>query len=200
MVGWILKCARFAQKTGERRNPRYALPRCSLYVCQASAVDETENNPCKLIERHQIMRKASSDCAGPVMVIAPLHRSGSTYLHDILALHPDLESHAVNEDYLMSAAHHLEAFSAAVRHNWARRRSNRHILDGFVDELMPAFGAALSQLLDESSTGTRVLLKTPVVSNLHLLPVLFQRCSNRSNRPRRARSCCLWDEVLRLEI
>lgn len=119
------------------------------------------------------MRKVTSCGAGPVMVIAPLHRSGTTYLHDILALHPDLESHAVNEDYLLSAAHHLEAFSAAVHHNWARRESNRQILDSFVEGLMPAFGSALSQLLGETSTGTRVLLKTPVVSNLHLLPLLF---------------------------
>ena len=59
-----------------------------------------------------------------------------------------------------------------------RRESNRQILDSFVEGLMPAFGSALSQLLGETSTGTRVLLKTPVVSNLHLLPLLFQRCTN----------------------
>ena len=123
------------------------------------------------------MSTTRPESAALVFVIAPLHRSGSTYLHDLLALHPDLESHAVNEDYLLASAHHLEVFTATVRENWARRPRNRDTLDTVVEQLLPALGSAVSRVLHDTGAGTgtgkRILLKTPVISNLHLLPALF---------------------------
>jgi len=92
-----------------------------------------------------------------------MHRSGTNLLHDLVALHPDVEKvqRPVWESFFLSKIHWLDAFGRAVSREWDP--------DWNVDdeELRTQFGSAITGFLADGRDSRFVVTKTPSVHNLH---------------------------------
>ena len=105
--------------------------------------------------------------------VAP--RSGTTYLGDLLALHPDCSQPVgLPEDGLLGAIGHLDSFSAQLVEFW---RSWPELGVPTSPEVMEAIGSGLREMVTaraETTSGRNLVLsKTPFPTNLNRLRDLF---------------------------
>lgn len=98
----------------------------------------------------------------PVFVLGITGRSGTNYLRDLIALHPDCQKvrAPIWEDFFLDEARPLVEFSESVRRRWKRWDH-----DGIGAELLSYLGLGLLTFLSEGVEG-RLVTKTPSVRNL----------------------------------
>ncbi|NNU80296.1 sulfotransferase [Halovulum dunhuangense] len=117
-----------------------------------------------------LARGARGEGPAPVLILGIMPRSGTNYLHDLLALHPDICAGPgrLYEFPLLQAA---RGFRGAMDEFLAGFPRNAEVL-GRWDALALLGGAWLRGL--QSEAGARhVLLKSPHVQNLTLAPLIF---------------------------
>jgi hypothetical protein len=128
-------------------------------------LDQPQPHSCA---EHGASRLPSAGVTGrPVFVLGMTRRSGTNYLWDALATHPDLAVPApVWEDALVHESHHLSAYIDALE-AFYRGRPHWGVQEFMRDELPAVIGGALSGwLAGRLPAGKRLLTKTPSVQNL----------------------------------
>jgi hypothetical protein len=132
--------------------------------------------------------RSTSSPARPVFILGITERSGTTYLQDLLRIHPDcdVDGLELNEDHFVAFSHVLAEFVQSVSTNWkpwwgAQELENDRAL------LLKCLGDGLLSYLREQVRRRRLLTgvasadkplsvlvtKTPDVRNLHLFFNLF---------------------------
>jgi len=109
-----------------------------------------------------------------IFVLGVMPRSGTNYLYDLLALHPDCgpARAPIWEDFFLQHADLLMAYTAAVRRRWDPDWGSPS--DDLPDRLHEALGDGLVSFLCDSRGG-RLLTKTPSVRNIDRFFTLFPR-------------------------
>jgi hypothetical protein len=107
----------------------------------------------------------------PIFILGIAQRSGTNYLHDLLALHPDcaMRKPPTLEDYLLRHSDHLLAYAGSLSPFWEEHWK----FGGQEAALLQALGDGLASFLAAAAPGKRVLTKTPSVYNIDHLPKLF---------------------------
>lgn len=106
----------------------------------------------------------------PVVLLGIMRRSGTNYLWNLLAEHPDLVTSPVVEDYALAEADALVRYAERMQAHWSE--------DWALPEdpraaLISAMGEGILRFLGEPGDGRRLLTRTPSVANLSLLTTLF---------------------------
>lgn len=112
----------------------------------------------------------------PLFVVAPMGRSGTNYLKNMLATHPDLYLADVLEDYLTAHAGKLDEYVTAVFTHWSRLDVGNYTGPGEVgpDDMLAAIGKALLSFVGgDKDPVRRPLLKTPGIGDLDVGLRLF---------------------------
>ena len=109
----------------------------------------------------------------PIFILAPLPRSGTNFLWDILRLHDHCAPgrSPIWEDYLLRNAHHLAQFVDAAQGSWDP-------VWGPTDHLRGDLAASLGDALVRFMTidpDRRLLTKSPTLDNLELFFEFFPR-------------------------
>jgi len=106
---------------------------------------------------------------GPIFLLGITGRSGTNYVRDLIALHPDCEKarSPIWEDFFLHEAAPLFEFERKVRSHWKSWNAAE-----VGSELLPRVGAALLAFLSEG-VERRVIAKTPSVRNLERFFDLF---------------------------
>lgn len=109
---------------------------------------------------------AAASSAGPIFILAPLPRSGTNFLWDILRLHDDCAPgrSPIWEDYLLKNAHHLDAFVDATQRSWDPVWGPTTDLRG---ELAAQLGDGLIRFMT-IDPDRRLLTKSPSLDNLEM--------------------------------
>lgn len=109
---------------------------------------------------------------GPIFVLGITGRCGSTYVLELISLHPDCVEQDRIEDFLLDESDPLFAFSNRMGYRW------RWMIDGpqLAAKLPRALGDAVLGVLTEGTTG-RLVTKTPSVRNLDRFFELFPDCA-----------------------
>jgi hypothetical protein len=96
----------------------------------------------------------------PVFILGILARSGTNYLRNLLALHPDCDVRPPHEDYLVAHLDILASYAAAVTSRWPK--------DSVVPAgaLPQALGRGLASFVTGDSQKRYVVMKTPTIDNL----------------------------------
>lgn len=107
----------------------------------------------------------------PIFILGIAQRSGTNYLHDLVALHPDCATRnpPTLEDYLLRDAEHLLAYARSLAPFWSAHWQ-------FHDQepaILAALGRGLMSFIAAAAPGKRVITKTPCVENLEHFPKLF---------------------------
>ena len=113
-----------------------------------------------------------------VLILAPMQRSGTNFITDLLCLHPDCERPpAVGEDFVLHEAHHLERYVDRVLVHW-----RKHLAPDVQVRKRQALAAdlgriALAHLFDDreasSDRAPYRVTRTPSVQNIELLKQVF---------------------------
>lgn len=107
----------------------------------------------------------------PIFVLGIMQRSGTNYLWDLLAQHPDVVTRApIFEDHLLQRADHLARYVDAVTAGWT---DSWGVPPEEKDALLRSLGDGIVAFLNAKSDGARVVTKNPHVTNLELFPRLF---------------------------
>jgi protein-tyrosine sulfotransferase len=101
-----------------------------------------------------------------VFVFGIMHRSGTNYLRDLLALHEQCRCSRIHEDFLVANSCLLERYVDAVSKNW-----NSDWFQGAIDEevagVAKALGSGLEVFCGGAPTSHRYLIcKTPISLNI----------------------------------
>jgi hypothetical protein len=114
-----------------------------------------------------------------VFILGILQRSGTNYLFDLLAQHPDCVAvSGIGEDFLIANAEKLNGFVESVAHCWNaswdpagefQRRLRENLGEGCI-ELLASQATTCSEKMPRY-----IVSKTPSVKNLHLIST-FPRC------------------------
>jgi len=105
-----------------------------------------------------------------VFVVGIMPRSGTNFLHQLLALHPDCGERAeIPEDRLLIPAEHLIAYAGRVANGW--REWNVPEVER--ERLVRSIGDGLLRFLSVGVDKPWVVTKTPSVQNLELFFELF---------------------------
>ena len=109
---------------------------------------------------------------GPIFVLGITGRCGSTYVLELISLHPDCVEQDRIEDFLLDESDPLFKFRDRMAYRW------RWMTDGpqLAAKLAPAFGTALVGILSDHTTG-RLVTKTPSVRNLDRFFEMFPSAS-----------------------
>ena len=123
-------------------------------------------------QRHAVPLDESAPPA-PIFILAPLPRSGTNFLWDILRLHDDCATgrSPIWEDYLLRNAHHLAQFVDGAQGSWDP-------VWGPTDHLRGDLAASLGDALVRFMTidpDRRLLTKSPTLDNLELFFDFFPR-------------------------
>jgi hypothetical protein len=103
----------------------------------------------------------------PLFILGILARSGTNYLHDLLALHPDCETRRPHEDYLVAHLDILASYVTTVESRWTAEGAAP------AGTLRRAMGRGLASFVTEGSRKRYVLMKTPTVDNMgHFFNIL----------------------------
>lgn len=91
--------------------------------------------------------------SSPVFILGIMRRSGTTFLKELLCLHPDCYSGGViHEDFLLSNAHLLVRYANSVPKNWSR-----HWVEGkeccSSDAMSRCIGDGLLSFLEQQNSG-----------------------------------------------
>jgi hypothetical protein len=103
----------------------------------------------------------------PVFIQGILARSGTNFLNDLLALHPDCCAPALHEDYLLTHAEWLDRYVQETRGHWDPSWAHSEATT------FAALGAGLMRLLQPAAPRPRLVTKTPTVHNLPLFTKLW---------------------------
>lgn len=104
----------------------------------------------------------------PVLIVAPMGRSGTNYLKSMLETHPDLYSVDVREDYLNVGAAHLNDYANAVFKMWDGMEGGNYTGPGLAgrDEMLAAIGKSLLSFIGGTKDTTRrPLSKSPMAGD-----------------------------------
>ncbi len=110
-----------------------------------------------------------AETPAPVLIVAPMGRSGTNFLRSVLVTHPDLYPAEVMEDYLTAGAGKLQDYADGVFKSWARIDSNNYTGPGTVgpDDMLAAIGNALLTFVGaDKDPNLRPLMKTPAIGDL----------------------------------
>lgn len=109
---------------------------------------------------------------GPIFVLGITGRCGSTYVLELISLHPDCVEQDRIEDFLLDESDPLFKFRDRMAYRW------RWMTDGpqLAAKLAPALGSALVDILSDHTTG-RLVTKTPSVRNLDRFFEMFPTAS-----------------------
>jgi hypothetical protein len=107
----------------------------------------------------------------PIFILGIAQRSGTNYLHDLLALHPDCATREPRtaEDYLLRDSDKLCEYARSLAQFWEAHWQIR----GQEPAILEALGSGLRSLISAAASGKRVLTKTPCVYNIAHFPRLF---------------------------
>lgn len=138
------------------------------YLSQASFLPEIAAADAARIAA--LARRARGDTPVPILVLGIMPRSGTNFLRDLLAEHPDTHADPgrLYEFPLLQAAGSAAAFMDDFI---LRFPVNAEVVTRW-DALALCAGGWLRVLQDEAG-GRRILLKSPHVENLSLAPLVF---------------------------
>lgn len=117
-----------------------------------------------------LARRARGEGPAPILVLGVMPRSGTNYVRDLLALHPDVlaDPGRLYEFPLLHVARGASAFMSEFISSFPR---NSEVL-GRWDALALLAGAWLREHQSEAGSA-HILLKSPHVQNLALAPLVF---------------------------
>jgi Sulfotransferase family len=132
--------------------------------------------------------RSHSIVAKPVFILGITERSGTTYLQDLLRIHPDcdVDGLELNEDHFVASSHLLVEFVKSASRSWKAWWGAQE-LQNDRDLVLKCLGDGLISYLHEQVRRRRALTgvaapakplkvlvtKTPNVANLHLVFKLF---------------------------
>jgi hypothetical protein len=113
-----------------------------------------------------------SDKPKVLFILAPAPRSGTNYLHDLLALHPAIKSSAVQEDHLLAEFHTLDRFIADSVGRAAIRVDEKRVEEA--TSLRKALGGALAGYIVRGapSDSAFVISKSPTLHGVEFVDYL----------------------------
>jgi Sulfotransferase family len=108
----------------------------------------------------------------PIFIAGISQRSGTNFLYDLIRLHPDCGTLAVNwEDVSIAQAEHLVRYVEIVARSW-----RRHGADAGVEAMLyEHLGNGIISVLSSHVKGNRLITKGPFVRNLNYFFKLFPR-------------------------
>jgi len=111
----------------------------------------------------------------PIFILVILPRSGTNFLYNLLALHPDcLASASVPEDHLVHCADWLEKYANSTALSWRPSGGDQRQKEILFQCLGNGLVSFLNSQVDHKSLSKgRVVTKTPSVQNLHYFFKLF---------------------------
>ena len=110
----------------------------------------------------------------PMFVLGMLQRTGTNYVRDLLALHPDVAPLApVHEDQLLRWSHHLVAYVDDVSRCWS---PEWEVPTAEQDALLRSLGDGIVGWIADHGPGQRVITKMPSVERLANYGRLFPDC------------------------
>lgn len=116
----------------------------------------------------------------PVLIVAPMGRSGTNYLKSMLETHPDLYPVDVLEDYLNVGAENLNDYVNAVFNKWDGMDGGNYIGPEKVgrDDMLAALGKALLSFIGgDKHPNLRPLSKSPVAGDWDVGLRLFPKAN-----------------------
>lgn len=114
----------------------------------------------------------------PIIICAPMARSGTTFCKFLLDSHPNVYRANLHEDYLLQNADSLRFYTDTLYERWEGIRAKQALgpEKASPDDLLGALGGTLLQFIGQSDTSDRLLLKTPRLCDLHVALQLFPGC------------------------
>lgn len=111
----------------------------------------------------------------PIMIIAPMGRSGTSFFKAMLATHPDLYLTDVAEDYLGYGAQQLEEYVDGLFTLWERAEGKKYSGSGPFDResLLAELGSTLLTYIGATDPTRRPVLKSPSFGDLEVSLKMF---------------------------
>ncbi len=113
----------------------------------------------------------------PVFVLAPKGRSGTTWLCNLLRMHPDAAIPAAplaREDWLLHFSHHLRLYSQSIEQRVGTRNHEPEDASGFAARAMAGFGRAMLALaMPADSQASHIVFKTPTLAGIRNAADMF---------------------------
>jgi hypothetical protein len=109
----------------------------------------------------------------PIFILGTTMRSGTNFLSDLIALHPDCtQSSSIFEDRVLVDSPLLQAYVASLFQRWP---SSWGVPNEAQDQLLHEFGDAILRVLTSTAVrpGKRLVTKTPSVKHLTRFAQLF---------------------------
>lgn len=124
------------------------------------------------------MSKVASRPGPPIIVCAPIARSGTTYCKFLLNSHPKVYRTLLHEDYLLQNADSLRFYVDSLYDKWGYIRANQSLKaeKSSPDSLLTALGDTILRHIGQRMSSDRILLKTPNLCDLHVANRLFPEC------------------------
>lgn len=124
------------------------------------------------------MDDAPQTSAPPIIVCAPMPRSGTTYCKHLINIHPQVYRGDLREDYLLINAENISSYVDSLYEVWDSMDDNDRLVDGKAhpDSLMSAIGSTLLRHIGLRETSDRMVLKTPRLYDLEVALRLFPGC------------------------
>ncbi len=101
----------------------------------------------------------------PIFILGIMPRSGTNFLHRLLCQHPDcgaINTTPVREDYMTHHVNWLSRYVSRLRWQWGHWGAD----EAFVAPLATHVGKGLSNFLGTLSDASRIVTKTPSVTNI----------------------------------
>jgi hypothetical protein len=131
-------------------------------------VASTESAACERSTGLRYVRRLSGR---PIFILGLMQRTGTVFLSDLLALHPDCAVPApLWEDFLLAQSDPLIRYADALMAGW---RTNLRLSPEEISDPLPALGGGLISMLTASLGEQRLVTKTPSVRNLESFFRLF---------------------------
>ena len=116
------------------------------------------------------VESAPSD-SRPIFILGLMQRTGTVFLSDLLALHPDCAVPApIWEDFLLAQGDELIRYADGLVAGW---RTNLSLSPDQIPDPLPALGSGLISMLEGIAGAKRLIAKTPSVRNLESFFRLF---------------------------
>ncbi|MEQ9487457.1 MAG: sulfotransferase [Alphaproteobacteria bacterium] len=124
------------------------------------------------------MTEQSRQPGAPIIICAPMARSGTTFCKFLLDSHPQVYRADLHEDYLLQNADSLRFYTETLFERWDGIRAKQSLgpEKSSPDALLSAIGSTLLQYIGQRNSPERLLLKTPRLCDLHVALRLFPGC------------------------